>query len=299
MSGNWQGGYGVDSTHTGIKLNSLSSAVNCTNNKFNNIHIKSFSYGVYSDFDVADNIFDGCKFENLQEGVSFGLTTSLAVSGQLTGPSKNTISQSEFDEIYSSAIKVTNGSYNHSHSNRFYNVGNELGVASNATDAVIRFVTTNNTSTNDFFIRSAELGNDGTYLVNTPYVIEVDGPSITSMSFTHTLDVGYYGTEARLFKLPIGSKAGGYEVDYVYRSDQVDATRSGKITIVTDPTNNTVAYTDEYDFTGDFNYAENLNFIINNYDDDSDLSIDTIGVNVLNSTVSDDAKLTYTIKTKS
>jgi hypothetical protein len=96
-----------------------------------------------------------------------------------------------------------------------------------------------------------------------------------------------------------GKNASGYEVDYIYRSDQVNAVRSGKLTIVTDPVNDTIAYTDEYDFTGDFANAENLNFIINNYDDDSDLSLDTVGVNMLNSTVSDDAKFTYTVKTKS
>jgi hypothetical protein len=306
LVGNWIAGYGLDATHSGIKLNSLSTAVNCTNNKFENITITKFSYGIYTDFDIEENVWKDCKFTMLQEGVSFGLASSLAVSGQLTGPMKNVIEGSNFDNIYGSALMVTNGKYNASRFNHYNNVANELGVASNAVAPIIKFVSpggTENVSTDDFFQRSSELGHDGTYLINTPYIIEVDGPTINKMVFTHTINVGYLGTEARLFKLPMGTTTGknasGYEVDYIYRSDQVNAVRSGKLTIVTDPVNDTIAYTDEYDFTGDFANAENLNFIINNYDDDSDLSLDTVGVNMLNSTVSDDAKFTYTVKTKS
>ena len=46
-------------------------------------------------------------------------------------------------------------------------------------------------------------------------------------------------------------------------------------------------------------YAENLKFTAQNYDEDGDLTVDTVAVMMLNLTSSDNATLHYKVKTKS
>ena len=56
---------------------------------------------------------------------------------------------------------------------------------------------------------------------------------------------------------------------------------------------------DSYDYIGDSNLAENLKFKAQTFDEDSNSSVDTLAIMVLNSTSSDNAVLTYKVKIKS
>ena len=91
----------------------------------------------------------------------------------------------------------------------------------------------------------------------------------------------------------------GYEIDYIYKSSFVTATRTGRLTLVVDPANNTYNISDDYEYTGDSLYAENLKFTANNYDEDADTEVDTVAIMMLNLTSSDSAVLYYNVKTKS
>ena len=66
-----------------------------------------------------------------------------------------------------------------------------------------------------------------------------------------------------------------------------------------DPVNDTYNISDDYEYTGDITYAENLKFIAQNYDEDGNTVVDTVAIMMLNLTVSDDAILHYKVKTKS
>ena len=69
--------------------------------------------------------------------------------------------------------------------------------------------------------------------------------------------------------------------------------------VIVNPTNNIVDLVDSYDYIGDASLAENLKFKAQTFDENSNSSVDTIAIMVLNSTSSDNAELTYTVKTKS
>ena len=56
------------------------------------------------------------------------------------------------------------------------------------------------------------------------------------------------------------------KIDYIYKST-LAGTRTGIITLVVDPTNDTYILSDDYNFTGDVANAEKLKFTAQNYDD--------------------------------
>jgi hypothetical protein len=283
---------------TGIELASLSTAVSSNNNLFNNVTIRKFGTAVHSDNDIKDNTWKDCKFDTLYQGFIFGKDTILGTSGMLTGPVNNTITDSKFDNIYTTAINIANGTDNISESNKFYNVGNHSGSALNASTTVIKFDSIKNISKGDWFQRSEELGYTEAYKNGVVYYPEVEGTTITDFSTTHSIAIGQSGEYSKLFRLP-AETIKGYEIDYVYKSSTVVASRSGTMTLIVDPTNNTFTFSDDYDYTGDLNFAENLKFTAQNYDEDGDLTVDTVAVMMLNLTSSDNATLHYKVKTKS
>ena len=56
---------------------------------------------------------------------------------------------------------------------------------------------------------------------------------------------------------------------------------------------------DTFDYVGDANNAQNLKFKAQTFDEDSNSSVDTLAIMVLNSTSNDNAYFTYTVRTKS
>ena len=59
--------------------------------------------------------------------------------------------------------------------------------------------------------------------------------------------------------------------------------------LIVDPANNTFTFSDDYNYTGGENFAQNLKFKAQNYDEDGDLTVDTIAIMMLNLTTSDNA----------
>ena len=173
-----------------------------------------------------------------------------------------------------------------------------MGSSATVAHPIIKFTAYKNSSENDWFKRTEELSFDPTYQVNIPYIPEIEGTAISEIGTTYNLAITQYGEFSKLFRLPANEKR-AYEIDYVYKSNAVDATRSGKMDVLVNPTQNLVTFSDEYEYVGDVNLAYNLKFQAQNYDENSNSSVDTIAIMVLNSTSSDNAVLTYKVKIKS
>ena len=276
-------GFTPNSDITGIKMSSLSTAVSSNNNVFDNVTILKFDTAVSSDNDIKDNRWTGCTFDTLRQGFAFGVGTILGTSGMFYGPLNNKISNSIFSDIYLSAIKITTGTNNTSSNNKFYSVGNESGSSLLAAHSIIEFTDIKNSSEGDWFQRSEELGYDEAYKNGVVYHPEVKGPTITEFNVTHKLDINNSGEFSKLFRLP-AETGKAYEIDYIYKSNVVDALRSGVMSLVVDPSNDTLNFSDDYNYTGNSLYANDLEFIAQNYDEDGDLTIDTVAIMIKNTT---------------
>lgn len=298
ISSNWDFGDGVNEDHSAILLTSMSSIVTCQDNKFENISISNFSYGIFSDYDIYDNTFENCSFDTIYESVVFGKNTVLGTLGQETGPRNNIVKGSTFNDIYNPAFVVYNGKHNLSLQNSYYDVGNHGGTSGNAQEPVIKFFEVSNQSKLDWFKRSSELSFDSRYLVNFPYVPEISGPTLSQIGYTQQVTISEQGEYAKLLKLPADSIT-AYSINYIYKSSQVESYRSGNIELIVDPTNNKYSISDDYNFIGEEFYDSSLKFDAATYDEDNDTIIDTVALMMINSTNNDNATLTYTVKLKS
>ena len=294
IKGYWESGDPIDSSVAGIRLDSLSTLVTCSSNKFENIEFVGLDAGVSSDFDITNNIWEKCSFDTLGYGVVFGATATVGSQGQLTGPNKNSIHSSTFAEIDRQAFWVEAGKKNVSSHNKFYNVGNVGGTEANAQYSIIKFTTGQNESVDDFFERTELLGYDQNYIELSPYVSEIEGTVHTTLGGHHKLNLGQRNNYITLFRLP-GDFTRRFEIDYNYESSQYNAKRSGTIEIVLDKSTNTMHTVEDYYYLGDSLYEFNLDWEFEHADLNSDTERDTILVKVKNTSVTDVATLTYNI----
>ena len=297
ITGTWAIGDTVSRTNVAMTLTGLSTPVTCQNNIFNKIKISGYAYAILSDRDINNNTWENCEFDTHWAGIVWGETTILGNSGQLTGPTRNIIKNSTFDDIMSTAIRIYTGPDNISTDNKFYNVGNDGGTPANNIYPVIQFDANFNTSDNDYFQRSTVLGTDARYFVGVEYRPEITGSQITQINRTNYINLTQYTEKAAIFKLP-AEKRKGYVIDYTYKSNQVTASRTGTINLVIDPDNQTYSLSDEYDYTGDSQWRESVQFSAEPHDEDLDGEVDTFVVKVLNSISSDQADFYYTIRYK-
>ena len=281
LVGSYTPGDEINGAMDGINLTAFSTAVSSNNNMFDNIQIRNFFAAVYSDKDIKDNTWQNCMFNTCWNGVSFGQGTILGVDSMTTGPVNNTITYSTFDEIYDSAIIITNGTDNVSRNNKFYSIGNHAGSSLLNKESIIVFSDIRNTSVGDWFERSEELGYIEEFKNGVRYHPEVEGSTITDFDTTHKLSIANSGEFSKIFRLP-AETIKGYEVDYIYKSNVVNAARSGVMTLIVDPNNDTLNFSDEYDYTGDVIYANALEFDAVTYDEDGDTNIDTVAIMMKN-----------------
>lgn len=288
------------STDIGIKLDSLSGAVESSNNKFINCKVTGFAYGVMSNWDIDHNIFDRCEFNTLGHGFAFGVDMALgsAASGTSVGPHNTQITKCKFIDINRHGIWIENGSYNTSSGNSFISVGNEAGTEGQPQYSVIKYAKIGNESINDYFARTAALSYNQEFINNVPYLPEIEGVCNFVNGYEHKVSIGQ-GTGVKTFRLPAVANQ-SYDIDYLMVSNNYEMIRSGILNITMDAYGTaTVSISDSYDYAGDTTYETSISFGANILDEDGDLTTETISVTVTSTMPSDDdTEMKFKIKNK-
>ena len=276
-----------------------------SDNYFENINIKNYSYAVQSKFDVENNLWHKCKFNNVGYGFEFGAGSNLASSGERTGPSNNTISMSEFNDIDRHGIWISNGENNLSSGNRFILVGNNGGNENLAEYAVINFVKVGNISKNDYFGRTESLSYNQGFLTES-YIPEVSGETFVDQDYVNKISLVQYTDPVVVLRLPVENKK-AFRLEYMYISNTTNGMRQGTMSLVINPDTaedpaGQISLVDDYDFVGDPLIDEYLKFSaeLKSYNDAG--TLDTLEMSVLNlnndGSTSDSAEFYWTVHTK-
>lgn len=280
----------------GIKMSSLSSIVGTMQNTFRNVKVTGFSYAIKSDDDCNDNLFDKCTFETNDFGIVYGKDTIIGSQAQATGPSRNNVSNSLFRYINQHGLWYQNGQFNHSTGNKFIDVGNEGGGDTTPFFTIINTRQEGNSSSEDFFERKRRLMYDANY-TSVAYKSETEGEIDLFDSSTHNLNIIQTGSYVTLFRLP-GDASRSFSIEYTYKSSVIDAQRMGVINLVIDSVNNAVSLDDEFTYSGSASNQTNLQFRANYLDVNGDTTVDTVAIQVLNSTTSDQGYLHFKVNSK-
>ena len=298
ITGPWTTGTAVTTANAGMELESLSTLVSTQDNKFDHIMVMGLSVAIASDDDIYNNHFNCCNFENLGNGVLFGEGTALGAQGQVTAPCKNSFSHSTFKNIDKEAIVITQGVNNTSTHNTFEDVGNVGGNEGNAQYSIIHFNKAGNSSVEDYFARTADLGYNQTYISTYKYVSEIKGKVNATLGGLNSLEVQEASSPTYFFRLP-GDYSRTYILEYNYSSAVANAQRSGKMVIMLDTSTNSLLFEDEFDYQGDSNYENALTFTAATVNTDGNLGVDTVIVSMLNSISNDQGEFNYKIKVRS
>lgn len=281
-----------------LEIKALSQAVSTSKCLFENINMRNKCVGLVIDDDVIDNTITNCKFDELYQGCRLGHSTVLGSPGQNYGPRHITIEKSAFDQIQLEGISVLIGNDILSRSNKFFSVGNNAGSPANPVAPIIKFETRNNQSIDDWFQRTDDLGYNANYST-IPYYPEIATNGIISLDYTKTIDIEEYSAPTKKIGFA-ADRAKRIEIDYVYKSETIVATRVGTLEIIINPASQQAQISDTYDFIGaNSDDAERLEFSVVLSDYDSNNILDTLDLLVLNLTSNDNAKLEYRVKIKS
>ena len=300
VKGVWTSGDAIASTDVGIELNSLSGSVESSNNDFVKCKVTGFAYGVLSNWDIDNVHWHDCEFETLGYGVVFGETMILgnAASGQSTGPVNCKLIENTFTDINRQGLWIENGSRNTSHGNKFTRVGVDGGTEEQPVYSVVKFIESSNQSLNDFFARTATLI-AGSIANTVPYIPEIEGPATFNLNYETEITFGKLnGT--RLFRLPADTNQ-SFDIDYSLVSQSYNVIRNGVLNVTVDTRSNpnAVQISDDYNFIGDESYSDNYEFGYTLRDADSDLTIDTIDVNMTSlMPVDDQTEFKFVIRSK-
>ena len=300
FKGVWTAGDAIATNDVGIELNSLSGTVESSNNEFNQCKVTGFAYGALSNWDINSVQWHDTVFDTLGYGIVFGETMILgnAASGQSVGPANCKIDHCNFVDVSRHGIWIEKGQRNTSESNKFARVGVDGGTEQQPVFSVIKFVEASNQSLDDFFERTAALIS-GSVANTVPYVPEVEGPSTFELNYETEITFGKLaGT--RLFRLPADTNQ-SFDIDYSLVSQSYNVIRNGVLNITLDTRSNpnTVQLSDNYNFVGDESYSDNYEFGYTLRDADSDLTIDTIDVNMTSlMPIDDQTEFKFVIKSK-
>lgn len=302
------GAEGTYFQHRAISLYAESTAVTCQSNIFENIEIDSFHYGVYSDYDVKNNLFTKCNFYKMSQAVVFGKDSIIGSVGMLTGPLFNTVENSIFDRVDQEGILVQNGEYNTSKGNKYYNVGNNNGNAPIVYSPVINYVTHTNVSDLDYFDRTVQLtpNAESDSFYNIEYAPEVAGRKLFKNTYANEITLGYLEVNPSTLEAPTVLKfpavdAGTIYVDYVYTEDSNSIVREGTMEIVCNlnGVSPVAILNDNYNYIGDSAFSSALVFAAEFADFGGTSDVETVILRATNSiSVTNDSFL-YTIRVKS
>lgn len=307
FEGNWTTGNNTDATIRAINLTSSSTTVTCRNNIFSQIEVDGFYHGVYSDYDVRDNVWKDSIFYMCRYGVSFGEQSNIGTPGQTYGPLHNVIETCIFDMIDREGLKVINGEYNTSKDNKYHNVGNDGGSPSVAISGNISFSGYTNVSDSDYFERTQYLTENKWSSVDVyqkEYIPEVTGRTYYKNQYANSVIVGQQLVQMELLKFPF-VETGVIYIDYVYSADTTGTgnivVKEGTIELVCNSEYGLgiVIVNDDYTFIGDAVYNTAMQFTANFQDYSGNGNIDTIGLECINSMPVATDNFVFTMRVKS
>jgi len=302
IEGPWTSGDTIPADYLsdiGIELNSLSGSVETTGNLFEKIEVTGYGYGVMSNWDINNNTWTTCKFNNLGYGIIFGINMIVGASstGQSTGPVNNLIIQSEFNSINKQGILIHKGTNNTSSHNSFVLVGNDGSTDANPNCSIIKYTIIGNSSTENYFSRTKELSYTPANLTGKVYHPEVENSGVWSWKEGHSITLGA-GTGIKIIRLPAYINQ-SFEVDYMLASAAYSSTRSGKLNITVNSVDGDLEFNDDFHFTGTLSYLEAIKFNVYKTDEDGDTTNDTIAISYTSTMPSDDqTKMTFKVTNK-
>lgn len=94
-------------------------------NSFNRVNVSGFTYGMYSQYDIINNTFTNCIFDNVTSAASLGNDAILI--GQTYGPRNTIFLNCQFSNVRQIAIYIEHGTGNVIENAKFINVGNNGG----------------------------------------------------------------------------------------------------------------------------------------------------------------------------
>lgn len=217
-------------------------------NSFRDIKVRGFSYAVYSDTDIVDNLFNRCLFEKLYQAIAFGLATGPTS----VGPIRNTVSACTFKEVARECIVVNKGYANRSRGNTFIKVSG----GSNPTYSIIKFVEPGNSSLHDNFDRNEIIRNSST----VQYKTEIEGYALRQETMPVKISfIGLTYIPETAFRLPINNST-NIEVRYTWRSSTLSQMRSGTLMLAIDRDRDNVQLVDDYEYVGTIGDDTKLTF---------------------------------------
>lgn len=246
----------VTSSSGGINFDAKTSLVTCERNRFSNVTVSGFTYGVYAAKDINNNEFINLRVVDCYQGFRLGKGIDGIHSGQLYGPRNTLIANCLFETIKRQAVYIDNGTGNTVTHCRFKNVGNNGGNNVAATYTQVYFAVVGNTVNNNQSDRQADLSANN---FSVPYIGE-QGGKVEFQSFgVNTVQIGPMSVASSpLFRIPINGTVTGYKIKYTYQGN--GRSREGVISIAVDVPNNRVQLSDEYNYVGSNTDLTALNF---------------------------------------
>ena len=279
--------------NVGVYLESFGSfsGVGTRRNFFDRITIKNFGKAVYSLTGVYENTWHSCRFENLYTGFDMSTTVD--------APVYNVIENSVFSDVQYEGVLIQGGMDNTSRFNKYYSVG--TGSQGHGIFVTDHF---SNASIDDWFSRLAM----SYEAVNSSIVYHrsVDSDAISQSVYTQRVSTAIVPGTNRLIKLPAKGKM-GYTIEYIYRSDELEITRSGKIDVSLDTERDTgtpiqdrqnVNMSDDYLVSGPSSDGETLILSAELVDESSDGRVDSLIINMNNSSAADDGEILFRVMSK-
>lgn len=267
LTGGWTGA--ISNNSAGILLNAASSLVTCEENIFKHIVANGFNNVVYSFQDtnghsseILNNTFEDCYFQNSLQGFSLGHGYSYNSLTYPYGPRQTQIINTKFYNIKQEAIYVFAGSGNTARDCKYVNVGNNGGGNALSQYPQVYFATYGNSSQGDQSDRHGDLSSTTGTFALVPYVPEVSGHGVYTLTGTSTVALSQVSSYTKIFKLPVpwnptpSDQTSGptgqitYTLNYFYNSLANGFTRQGTLTITADVVNKKIQLSDEYNYAG-------------------------------------------------
>jgi hypothetical protein len=74
---------GVITNSNAFSLTAISSAVSCQNNQFIGLHLEGFTFGIFSNTNIFNNVIAESTFKKLYSGISFGQNAAVGALGPI------------------------------------------------------------------------------------------------------------------------------------------------------------------------------------------------------------------------